>query len=121
MKLAILIKMCLSETYGRFRVGKHLSDMFLIRNVLSSLFFNLVIDSAIVRVQTNQYGLKLNGTHQLLVYADAVDILGGNLRTIKENAKASIMASKESELHVNGDKLNTWSCFEIRMQDEATI
>jgi len=95
--------------------------MFPIRNVLSSLLFNLPKDSAIVRVQTNQNGLKLNGTYQLLFYADAVDILGRNLRTKKENADASIVASKESGLDVNGDKLSTWSCFEIRMQDEATI
>jgi len=31
MQLVRLIKMCLTETYSRNRVGKHLSDMFLIR------------------------------------------------------------------------------------------
>ena len=36
----------------------------------------------------NQDGLKLNGTHQLLAYADDVNILGGNAHTVKENAKA---------------------------------
>ena len=46
MKLVRVIKMCLAETYSRARVGKHLSDMFPIRNglkqgdVLSSLLFN---------------------------------------------------------------------------------
>jgi len=34
MKLVRLIKMCLLETYSRVRVGKNLSDMFPIRNVL---------------------------------------------------------------------------------------
>jgi len=33
-KLVKLIKMCLIETYSRVRAGKHLSDMFPIRNGL---------------------------------------------------------------------------------------
>ena len=49
-------------------------------------------------------GLKLNGTHQLLVYGDDVNILGGNVHTVKEDTEASIMASKEIRLEVNGDK-----------------
>jgi hypothetical protein len=47
------------------------------------------------RVQVSQDGLKLNGTHQLLVYADDINVLGGNVRTIKENAEALLVASKE--------------------------
>jgi len=34
MKLVRLTKMCLNETYSRARVGKHLSDMFPIKNGL---------------------------------------------------------------------------------------
>jgi len=45
-------------------------------------------------VQVNQDGLKLNGTHQLLVYADDVNTLGGSIRTIKKNTEASVVASK---------------------------
>ena len=56
------------------------------------------------RVQVNQDGLKLNGTHQLLVYADGVNILGGSVHTIKENTEALIVASKEIGLEVNIDK-----------------
>jgi len=48
--------------------------------------------------------LKLDGTHQLLVYADDVNILGGSVHTVKENAEASIVASKEIGLEVNADK-----------------
>ena len=47
-----------------------------------------------------QDGLKLNFTHQLLVYADDVKILGGSVHTIKENAEALIVASKEIGLDV---------------------
>ena len=96
--------MCLIAMYSRFRVGKNLSDMFSIRNgvkkgdALSPLLFNFALDYAISRVQVNQDGLKLNGTHQLLLYADDVNILGGSVHTIKENAEALVMASKESGL-----------------------
>jgi len=48
--------------------------------------------------------MKLNGTHQLLVYADDVNILGGSVHAVKENAEALIMASKEIGLEVNADK-----------------
>jgi hypothetical protein len=34
MKLARLIKMCLTETYSKVRIGKHFSDVFPIRNSL---------------------------------------------------------------------------------------
>jgi hypothetical protein len=45
--------------------------------------------------------LKLNGTHQVLVYADDVNILGGSIYTIKKNAEALAVASKETGLEVN--------------------
>jgi len=48
--------------------------------------------------------LKLNGTHQLLVDADDVNILGERVHTVKENAEAFIVASKETGLEVNVDK-----------------
>ena len=50
--------------------------------------------------------MKLNGTHQLLVYADG-NILGGSVHTIKKKKKkteALVVASKETGLEVNADK-----------------
>jgi len=101
MQLVRLIKMCVNETYRRVRVGKHLSDMFPIRNVLkqgdalSPFHFIFALEYAIRRVQVNRDGLKLNGTHQLLVYADDVNTLGGSVHTAEEFAAALVVAGKE--------------------------
>jgi hypothetical protein len=48
--------------------------------------------------------LKLSGTHQLLVYADDVSILGGSIHTISKNTEALLIASKEIGLEVNAEK-----------------
>jgi len=48
--------------------------------------------------------LKLNGTHQLLAYADDVNILGGSIHTVKENAEALVAATGEIRLEVSADK-----------------
>jgi len=102
--------MCLTETYSIVRVGKNLSDRFPIRNglkqgdALSPLLFNFALEWDIRRVQVNQDGLKLNGTHQFLAYADDVYILGGSIRAVKENAVALVVAAKEIRLEVNADK-----------------
>ena len=95
-KLVRLIKVCLTETYSRVRVGKNLSDVFFIRNglkqgdALSPLLFNFALEYAIRSVQVNQDGLKLNGAHQLLAYADDVIILGGSVHTVEENAEVLV-------------------------------
>ena len=53
------------------------------------MLFNFPLEYTIRRVQVNQDGLKLNGTHQLLVYADDVNILGGSVHTLKKIQKLS--------------------------------
>ena len=73
-------------------------------DALSPLFFNFGSEWAIRRVQVNQDGLKLNGTHQLLAYADDVNILGCSIRAVKENAETLVVVAKEIGLEVNADK-----------------
>jgi predicted transcriptional regulator len=48
--------------------------------------------------------LKLNGTHQLLAYADDVNIMGGSIHTLKKNAEALVAATREIGLEVSADK-----------------
>jgi hypothetical protein len=92
-KLVGLNKMCLNETYGRVRIGKHLSDMFPIQNglkqedALSPFLFNFDLEYAIKRVQEKQEGLKLNGTHQLLAYADDINNVRENMDTTHKNTE----------------------------------
>jgi hypothetical protein len=68
-------------TCSRVQIGKHLSDMFTIRNGLKQgdattpLFVIFAIECASRRVRVNQDGSKINDTHQLLIYADNLKIL----------------------------------------------
>jgi hypothetical protein len=84
-KLVTLIKMCLIETYSKVRIGKYLPDTFPIQNglkqvdALPPLLFNFALEYVIRKIHENQVRLKFNGTHQLLVYVNDVNLLGHNI------------------------------------------
>ena len=67
-------------------------------DALWPLLFKFTLECAIRRVQINRNGLKLNGTHQLLVFADDINTLGGSVGSIKKYAEALVVASKDIAL-----------------------
>ena len=56
--------------------------------------------------------MKLNGTHQLIVYADDANILVGSICTKKKNTDVLVVASKETGLEVNADKTKHVAMFQ---------
>ena len=68
------------------------------------MLFKFALEYSIRRFQINQNDLKLNGPHQLLDYADYVNILGGSVHTVKDKAEALVIAGKKTGLEVNVDK-----------------
>jgi hypothetical protein len=83
--------MCANETYSKICVGKHLSDTFPIQNGLKQgdalLPSNFALEYAIRKIHKNQVSLELNGTHQLLVYADDVNLLDNSINTVIDNTE----------------------------------
>jgi hypothetical protein len=101
----------------------NMSDNFPIQNGLKQGDVFIVtafqlLEYAIMKVQENQVGLKLNQTHQLLVYADDVNLLAGNIETIKKNIETFTDPSKEVGLEVNAEKTKYMLLSHARFQSK---
>jgi hypothetical protein len=76
MKLVRVIKMCLNKTSSKVRDTFPIQKGLKQGDALSPFLFNFALEYAIRKAQENKVGQKLNWTHQLLVYADYVNLLG---------------------------------------------
>ena len=74
------------------------------RAAVSQRLRNIALEYPIKGFQVNQEGSKLNVIHHFLAYVDDVNILGQTVHTVKENAEALVVVTKEIGLEVNGDK-----------------
>ena len=59
------------------------------------LLFNFVLEYAVRKVQETRLGLDINGTHQVLVYADDVNLIGNDIKTIKRNSEVLLNTYKD--------------------------
>jgi hypothetical protein len=86
-----------------------LSDTFPVQSSLKQgdallpLLFNFSLEYVISNVQGNQFGLELNGTHQLLILTDDTNLLADSINTIKENTETLLEGSRDVGLEINAE------------------
>ena len=74
-----IVLLCFSSIHRDLKQG----------DALSSLLFNFVPEYATRRVQENRMCLELNDKQEILVYADAIIMLGENLQSVENTQKSS--------------------------------
>ncbi len=109
-KLVKLIQVCLNGSTGRVRVGGNISEPFLIRdglkqgNEMSTTLFNLTLEYVVRKLQVGNPGVTLNGTTQILGYADDLVLLGDSREAVKTNAEILMEAAGCTGLEVSEEK-----------------
>jgi hypothetical protein len=73
-------------------------------DALSPLLLNFSLEYAIKRAQLDKDGLKLNVTHQLLVYVSDINVLSGSIHTVKKTTETLVVVSKVVGLEVNAEE-----------------
>ena len=68
---------------------------------------NFALEYAIRKEQETNLGVHINGAHQVLPYADDVNVIGDGIRTTERNADVLLNACKDIGLTVNTGK-TTW-------------
>jgi hypothetical protein len=125
MRLVRLTKNVLNVTYSKVCIDKYFSDRFTIQNglkqgdALPPLLFNFVSEYAIRKAQENHIGLKLSGTHQLLGYADDVNLLGDKIHIVMKNTQTLIHTSEEVGLEVNVNESKYLLCLVTRRANRS--
>jgi hypothetical protein len=103
----VVVVYFLIDCYPSIRLGK-----FPIQNgmkqgdALSPLLFSFALEYAIRKIRQNQVGLELNVTHQLMVYADDINLICDSINTIKEKTETLLMTSRDVCLEMNAEKTN---------------
>ena len=109
-KLVRLIRVCLNGSRGRVRVGGNATEPFEIRDGLkqgdglSTTLFNLTLEYVVRKLQSGDPGVTLNGTTQILGYADDLDLLGDSREAVQINTRILLDAAKETGLEINEEK-----------------